>query len=86
MTVHHDRVRILVGEPVDRGLARWEEPLSRIQNTRSADVYGSCSMTWATSRQNGSMPVLSSQRPNTCPRCTSYESVRPYSHLWRRYR
>ena len=42
-----------------------------IQNTRSALAYGSAVITCLTSRVNGSMPVVGSHRPFTCPRCTS---------------
>ena len=42
-----------------------------IQNTRSADAYGSAVITCSTSRANGSIPVVSSHRPITWPRCTS---------------
>ena len=50
---------------------RCEDPLSTIQNTRSALAYGSVVMTWATSRANGLIPVLGSRRPITRARCTS---------------
>ena len=50
---------------------RWEEPLSTIQNTRSAEAYGSVVITCSTSRANGAIPVVSSQRPITWPRWTS---------------
>ena len=43
---------------------RCEEPLSMIQNTRGADRYGSCRMSWATRRPKGRSPVFLSQRPN----------------------
>jgi hypothetical protein len=33
-----------------------------MQNTRSALAYGSVAITWSTSRANGAMPVVSSQR------------------------
>src|SRR5437870_11904821 len=50
---------------------RGEEPLSTIQYTQRAEAYGSASMTWATRRSKGSMPVWASQRPKTLARCTS---------------
>jgi len=50
---------------------RWEDPLSVIQNTRSALAQGSAVITCATSRENGAIPVVSSHRPLTCPRRTS---------------
>ena len=34
-----------------------------VQKTRRAERYGSCVMTSLTSRANGAMPVLRSQRP-----------------------
>src|SRR6476659_8833553 len=42
---------------------RCDEPLSTIQNTRSADLYGSWVMTCSTSRVNGTIPVVSSHLP-----------------------
>ena len=65
------RVRPGPGHPLDRGGPRWEDPLSTIQNTRSALEYGSMVITCATSRANGAIPVVSSHRPVTRPRCTS---------------
>ena len=50
---------------------RWEDPLSTIQNTRSALAYGSVVITCSTSRANGAIPVVSSHRPVTRPRWTS---------------
>jgi len=42
---------------------------------RRAERDGSCRITWATSRSNGAMPVLASQRPNTRARCTSQAAI-----------
>ena len=50
---------------------RCDEPLSTTQYTRAALAYGSLAITCATSRPNGSIPVLASIRPITLPRCTS---------------
>jgi len=50
---------------------RWEDPLSTIQNTRSALAYGSVVITCPASRANGAIPVVASHRPVTWPRRTS---------------
>ena len=50
---------------------RWEDPLSTIQNTRSALAYGSLVITCSASRANGAIPVVSSHRPVTRPQWTS---------------
>lgn len=50
--------------------SRCDDPLSTTQNTRSALAYGSVVMTWATSRANGSIPVVGSSRPITRACCT----------------
>jgi len=42
-----------------------------IQKTRRASREGDWPMTCATSRSNGAMPVVGSQRPKTLARCTS---------------
>ena len=42
----------------DRSWPRWEEPLSTIQNTRRADLYGDCSITCSTNRSKGAIPLL----------------------------
>ena len=61
--VHHDRVRPGVGEAAGGGPVRCEAPLSMIQNTRWAEIYGSVPMTWFTRAVNGLMPVVGSHRP-----------------------
>jgi len=46
-------------------------PSSSQSSKFAAEQYGSCSITWATKRPNGSIPVLASQRPMTRPSWTS---------------
>lgn len=51
-----------------RSTERWprcEEPLSTTQKTRLAERYGSSSITWATRRSKGLIPLRASQRPKT---------------------
>jgi len=45
--------------------------LSTIQNTRSAEAYGSVVITCSTSAVNGAIPVLGAIRPISCAWCTS---------------
>ena len=69
--VHHDRGGELLGEPVDRGLAAVggavvddpEHPVGGGVGLLGHDLFDE--------PVNGSMPVVSSQRPNTRARCTS---------------
>lgn len=44
---------------------RWDEPLSATKNTRRAEASSSVVMTCSTSRENGTIPLVSSQRPST---------------------
>jgi hypothetical protein len=48
-----------------------DDPLSTIQNSRSALAYGSLVMTCPANRENGAIPVVCSHRPVTRPRWTS---------------
>jgi len=58
-------------QSVDRGSAAVGGAVVATQNTRRAEAYGSVVITWSTSRPNGAMPVVGSQRPNSRAWCTS---------------
>src|SRR5215218_7425885 len=71
LALHDREVDLDLVQP--RGV-HWqvELPLSTTQYTRSAEQYGSTVMTCSTSRPNGSIPVVGSQRPNSRARWTSH--------------